>query len=1341
MGAWLKSLLGLVLWLPALSHARHQSVTVREKMLKVLPYRENSLSVFAPRFFATFPRQNGVTSFGVVHLDDFDGATWLLWWGGANNVKEGTQAHDYIYGIMSSVVILCLFFAFMVLASCTTFVAMRACCNSCGGRQVMPVGKKYQRGHVLTIRFCTAFMFVMCLMLFGLTMSANTGISHGLNNAFKHMETLEFFIWDLHGPFVEVNGKVTEGANKAELLSTSFDTYLYMADGQFLSSEAACVNQSYTTFALQTSVRQTLFGLKVALTVSGVSQTNRTLRSVQSALSSGWPNAATISTDVFGLQSSVDRTLQPLLLFLIPKVDAMDATLTALQPEVDSSTLRLDALTANETTMKDGLLSDALNATTTLMSELAALNPSALATAVNMADIGAQGTTDLNAFIDNLTRVPQGTSTELKGFKVQVDLMRATIAALKPVLQSISSRLTSTLYGGAADLDTIITKLTELISFPSIVVDGTTDVISRCIAAHATLAGYPNLTESEQLLVSKPFSGGQTLVVDVNLLNVTLSKRRLGCLDDLLTKLEGFNSSIFVLPTLLDNFKQNRLQVQDQRSELDVILTNLTARNANLLAIQNAIVKLDWVNVSEGIQALGNLYRSQSYDALASKLSSFNNLLRASKRPPDGWDTTLQDLKSATVPSMRTQLTNTLTSLSTFETSLTTLSTKLAIQTPLVLQYEQSQAALESPFSCSPSCSDPPDSQMDACASPQCYPRGMLGYAKYKAQTSCCDTKLRADLVAALTTMNTTISVLDLSSIRSPMQAVYSSIPHNDFSTAFAQLANLQSKLSSVASKLGGLNHSSDVLHDLQSGLLAVTSEANVVADAGVNVGKMPNLASVAAGLDSCLPLAGGFLDELVQLIPDSTNFLTQAEAIEAQLVLADMTSLEKGVQDFQNVTALLRQSAERCQYTLDEFVRVRLAFDQSKNDMWNNLDEWDMLRLIIVNLVIGIPLLFALAAVYGCAKRRGGPSMLMAILFFGVVPFFFLVASFLAPTATVLADQCRDPTAFVRLQAEAASMNVTTFRNITGIPVTQDVDLGYVYDYYTTCQGNEPEFVVLARDSVGIMQDWGYNFSSYRDKLSSSNVALSNATAATLADMDRLVLECAVIFNHTLDHILTCDRVMETYFPFLDSLCGEFAGAVALCTGLYIVFAACLTPGILVGVKGYKLLPTENEMSMEEELRDQVRKEKLGGKPKSAKSSPNKKSDQKSTKSVSSSKKQIEMSKLKEEGQELPEAIPLQRAATQSISRSRSPTGLAAAPQAAVARPKAVAQALWTCSSCTFMNQPSVDLCQMCFTPKDAAVGLDAPIAARDRQRSFQMPPGGIVGADGAVIIPAGTY
>eukprot|EP00808_Paulinella_micropora_P013198 g58917.t1 len=1308
----------LILWLPATCWARHEKQTTRDEMLKLLPYRENSLSQFAPTLFSAFPRRTGVSSFGVIRPDDFKGSEWMVWWVGYADVEEGTQAYDYIFGIMGGVVTVCLALAFAVIASCSTFIALRSICNSCGGRQVKPVGMKYTRFSVLIFRFCTSFIAIVAFLLCGMTFFANVGISHGVNHVFSDMEAFEFYVWELSYPFVDLNAKALQGATIAELLVKNFETYLYNADGNFISVETACINSASDTFKLQSYVEQTLMGSSRALNATQLSQTNTTLRTLRLALVN-WPDAANISSDMSTLQSSVDVTLSPLLQTLVPHVQAMDSVIFSMKPKVDQSVAFLSRLPNNETTMKAGSLSSGLSSVQSFL-DLAGLVKPAAHTLSTGIGVSSQDTTDIIIFRNNLSSMPQ-TASDLGDLKSDVDSLHSDISFLLPILSSVSAEILGTLYAGPStngDLNTVVAKLSQLEAYTV----GTGTIISACNSADSALSGFPNVTSVAAMLRAQPFAAGATLASNVSDLSTALEQADIGCVDDLLTQLQGLNGSILDLPNILQNFKTKRLLVQDQRASQDDILSRLNASLHKLKALDAKVAQLQWNVVTTKIGTLGALWGSLDFGSLAAEIQSFATLLNISKRNPNGWDPTLKGLLNATDIDFQSGLATTQSTLQSYLTQLNALSVALSGQISLLQQFEGARAKLL---------------QCNGCP----YSPNMLTYAINQGSL-CCTGPLQADLVAALNNVSTKLNALNLSSLQPLMTNMNVAIPHSDIADLQVRMTSLSSAVTGVDVNLGGLGSVSDVLTDLQNGLLAVAPDAALVSEADTAVSQIPDLAAVQAQL-SALPPLSGFLANYSKILPDSSNYLKDDERAEAAAFLQSLEQLAPVVDEWKFLAFKLRRSSDSLEAGYGNFSKARLDFDAKKNDMWNNLDEWDMLRLIIVDLVIALPVVFTLAAVWGCIRRKGGPAMFMAILFFGVIPFFLFVASILAPTATVLADSCKDIDGFVRLQATAANMDAREFQNATGLPVTEDVDFGLAFDYFTTCQGQRPEFLTVARDSVRHMKVYGYNFSRYGQHFATAGVTLSNDTLQQFILMDNLVLQAGAAVDRALDEILLCERVIQVYDPLTSTMCGEFAGGLALCTALYMAFALCLIPGIFVGIKGYKHFPKKNEMTEEEELMERVKKDaqkqKKGGEEGAGEGVPIMAADPSNDVNLELENLDQPVAKSAQGAPKKPKPPP----DDVIVARAQSVAAEAAQQQPVVQR-QLNAPKLWKCQSCTFMNQPVVKLCQMCFTPRE-----DAPMAREGAtppsmappSPSSHLPPGAVATPGGAVILPAGHY
>jgi len=204
-------------------------------------------------------------------------------------------------------------------------------------------------------------------------------------------------------------------------------------------------------------------------------------------------------------------------------------------------------------------------------------------------------------------------------------------------------------------------------------------------------------------------------------------------------------------------------------------------------------------------------------------------------------------------------------------------------------------------------------------------------------------------------------------------------------------------------------------------------------------------------------------------------------------------------------------------------------------------------------------------------------------------------------------------------------------------------------------------EFLVLLENPRQFLSDTqGFNFTELRLEITKAagNLTLNPSIVGDFNHMDQLVGNASSLVNQTLQSLVDCEIIQAVMDPVYDSVCTQFAGAVALNTCLFVFTAFCMIPGICIGIKGYKWFDPRY-------IGDSIVPVRNAG-----------------------------------EG-EL-EGIDLEHHVAKPNKRqiSQLPPGAIHAPGGAIVIPGGNNR-LWTCPQCTYQNQPSVNVCQACDTPR----------------------------------------
>ena len=239
------------------------------------------------------------------------------------------------------------------------------------------------------------------------------------------------------------------------------------------------------------------------------------------------------------------------------------------------------------------------------------------------------------------------------------------------------------------------------------------------------------------------------------------------------------------------------------------------------------------------------------------------------------------------------------------------------------------------------------------------------------------------------------------------------------------------------------------------------------------------------------------------------------------------------------------------------------------------NVTEWDAVRLFVICLLMLVPFLLISCTMCSCASGHNGPSMFMALVFFGVMVVFFLIAAVQIIPAIVIADNCPIIPEVVKSSLDQYDFSeLLSFVDGAGNSTAADL-----FSYYTECTGSVPSLVsalLNPRELIGLGGGSNSSSSSMFDptdvvkelqaKGINASERLYNNLDIVNATQNRL-LEAAA----GLGKKLHCEESMAVWQGVMNAGCVELNGALALSTVLFFFFAVCLFPGTILGIKGYK--------------------------------------------------------------------------------------------------------------------------------------------------------------------------
>jgi len=159
--------------------------------------------------------------------------------------------------------------------------------------------------------------------------------------------------------------------------------------------------------------------------------------------------------------------------------------------------------------------------------------------------------------------------------------------------------------------------------------------------------------------------------------------------------------------------------------------------------------------------------------------------------------------------------------------------------------------------------------------------------------------------------------------------------------------------------------------------------------------------------------------------------------------------------------------------------------------------------------------------------------------------------------------------------------MSNYNFSNLSFIPGANETDGAEIFRYYTTCDGDMPEMVRMMqnpRELIGFNRNDSALFNPIEvlDDIQTAGLNVSDQLKENLLAFN-VSMKGMFVAATDLGKKMMCDEAVKVWQPLVKTVCVEFNGALALTTLLYFLFAACLIPGVCIGVKGHKRFNTQN--------------------------------------------------------------------------------------------------------------------------------------------------------------------
>lgn len=313
----------------------------------------------------------------------------------------------------------------------------------------------------------------------------------------------------------------------------------------------------------------------------------------------------------------------------------------------------------------------------------------------------------------------------------------------------------------------------------------------------------------------------------------------------------------------------------------------------------------------------------------------------------------------------------------------------------------------------------------------------------------------------------------------------------------------------------------------------------------------------------------------LVREFPDHGTYMSEEDSLVLEATVRSMEEVGSALPDVNSTLDSLGRATSGLADAQNTLVDSRHDYYVVRQTTVRFKNRIDWLRLLAFLLIMFVPVCIGICGIVSWAGKKPILGLYMGVCSFSIVAIFLVMGAIHLLPALFFADQCTSLDSFISNSLNQYGLDpasVSPWLNLSSTAQAGDIFL-----YASTC-GPRPELFDALSDPQAVLDRNGINFTAWEMDLTNAVAETNGMVVLTQAVWDTLdameestdqVVASALEMNSWLN----CSDSSPLWTIYRDSICSPtgISGALALSTCICVLFALCTTPGVCIGIMGFK--------------------------------------------------------------------------------------------------------------------------------------------------------------------------